>query len=80
MFELVTRARKALVDSGVLSKTFVKQRRFYREERKNLLKCTTGGLAKLDSLLKGGIETLTITEIAGGFGSGKSQICYTYTA
>ncbi|MGC2573433.1 MAG: hypothetical protein WA364_18110 [Candidatus Nitrosopolaris sp.] len=33
MFELVTRARKALVDSGVLSKTFVQQRRFYREER-----------------------------------------------
>ncbi|MGA9150698.1 MAG: hypothetical protein WBZ36_08975 [Candidatus Nitrosopolaris sp.] len=27
--------------------------------------------------LKGGIETQAITEIAGEFGSGKSQICYT---
>jgi len=41
-----------------------------------LLRCTTGS-AKLDSFLKGGIETQAITEIAGEFGSGKSQICYT---
>jgi DNA repair protein RadA len=27
--------------------------------------------------LKGGLETQAITEIAGEFGSGKSQICYT---
>ena len=35
------------------------------------IRCTTGS-AKLDSFLKGGIETQAITEIAG-----KSQICYT---
>ena len=46
------------------------------DRRKNLLRCTTGS-AKLDSFLKGGIETQAITEIAGEFGSGKSQICYT---
>jgi DNA repair protein RadA len=46
------------------------------ERRKNLLKCTTGS-SNLDSFLKGGIETQAMTEIAGEFGSGKSQICYT---
>jgi DNA repair protein RadA len=46
------------------------------ERRKNLVRCTTGS-AKLDCFLKGGIETQAITEIAGEFGSGKSQICYT---
>jgi DNA repair protein RadA len=35
------------------------------------------GSAKLDSFLKGGIETQAITELAGEFGSGKSHICYT---
>ena len=34
-------------------------------------------LSKARSSLKGGIETQAITEIAGEFGSGKSQICYT---
>ncbi len=47
-----------------------------QERRKNLLKCTTGS-TKLDLFLKGGIETQAMTEIAGEFGSGKSQICYT---
>ncbi|MGB8933802.1 MAG: hypothetical protein WCC17_01690 [Candidatus Nitrosopolaris sp.] len=46
------------------------------ESRKNLLRCTASS-AKLDSFLKGGIETQAITEIAGEFGSRKSQICYT---
>ena len=30
----------------------------------------------MDSFLKGGIETQAMTEIAGEFGSGKSQLCY----
>jgi RecA/RadA recombinase len=38
------------------------------DRRKNLLRCTTGS-AKLDSFLKGRIETQAITEIAGEFGS-----------
>jgi len=38
---------------------------------------TNQGSAKLDSFLKGGIETQAITEIAGEFGNRKSQICYT---
>jgi len=73
--ELVTKAKKALVDSGLLYKDFSTAHDIL-ERRKNLRRCTTGS-AKLDSFLKGGIETQAITEIAGEFGSGKSQICYT---
>src|SRR5215469_7233178 len=74
--ELVTKAKKTLVDSGLLTKDFSTAQENILERRKNLLRCTTGS-AKLDSFLKGGIETQAITEIAGEFGSGKSQICYT---
>src|SRR5215468_8700090 len=73
--ELVTKAKKALVDSGLLYRDFSTAQDIL-DRRKNLLRCTTGS-AKLDSFLKGGIETQAITEIAGEFGSGKSQICYT---
>ena len=73
--ELVTKAKKVLVDSGLLYKDFSTAQDIL-DRRKNLLRCTTGS-AKLDSFLKGGIETQAITEIAGEFGSGKSQICYT---
>jgi len=74
VLELVTKAKKALVDSGLLHKDFSTAQDIL-DRRKNLLRCTTGS-AKLDSFLKGGIETQAITEIAGEFGSGKSQICY----
>ncbi|MFZ0511420.1 MAG: DNA repair and recombination protein RadA [Candidatus Nitrosopolaris sp.] len=73
--DLVMKAKKALVDSGLLFKDFSTAEEIL-ERRRNLLKCTIGS-SKLDSFLKGGIETQAITEIAGEFGSGKSQICYT---
>jgi DNA repair protein RadA len=69
--ELVTRAKRALVDSGLLYKDFSTAEEIL-EIRRNLLKCTTGSV-KLDSFLKGGIETQAITEVAGEFGSGKSH-------
>ena len=37
----------------------------------------TTGIAELDNLLGGGIESQTTTEISGAYGSGKSQICHT---
>jgi DNA repair protein RadA len=73
--ELVTKAKKALIDSGLLLRDFTTAEQIL-ERRRNLLKCTTGS-ARLDSFLKGGIETQAITEVADEFGSGKSQICYT---
>jgi DNA repair protein RadA len=41
-----------------------------------LIRFTTGSQA-FDLFLEGGIETQALTEIAGEFGSGKSQLCYT---
>lgn len=41
------------------------------------MKRITTGSNKLDDLLLGGIETQSITEFFGDFGSGKTQICHT---
>jgi DNA repair protein RadA len=43
--------------------------------RKNVLRLTSGSKA-LDRLLDGGMETQTITEFYGEYGTGKSQICH----
>jgi DNA repair protein RadA len=43
--------------------------------RQTVLRLTTGSKA-LDDLLGGGLETQTITEFYGEYGSGKSQICH----
>ena len=43
--------------------------------RKNVLRLSTGSKA-LDKIVDGGLETQTITEFYGEFGSGKSQMCH----
>jgi DNA repair protein RadA len=43
--------------------------------RQSVLRLTTGSKL-LDSILDGGLETQTITEFYGEYGSGKSQICH----
>lgn len=43
--------------------------------RQNILRLTTGS-SMLDKLLDGGIESQSITEFYGEYGSGKSQICH----
>lgn len=45
------------------------------QERINVRKLTTGSKV-LDTLIGGGLETQTITEFFGAYGSGKSQICH----
>lgn len=45
------------------------------ELRKNVRRLTTG-CSSLDRLLNGGIETQSLTEFYGEFGSGKSQMCH----
>jgi DNA repair protein RadA len=45
------------------------------ELRKNVRKLTTG-CSSLDTLLGGGVETQSLTEFYGEFGSGKSQLCH----
>ncbi|CAN6648524.1 DNA repair protein Rad51p [Trichomonascus vanleenenianus] len=46
------------------------------EERAEMLSITTGS-TRLDTLLGGGIETGSITELYGEFRTGKSQLCHT---
>ena len=46
------------------------------EERKKVLQITTGS-QKLDELIGGGVESMSITEIFGEPKSGKTQICHT---
>ncbi|KAF3121049.1 recombinase rad51 [Orbilia oligospora] len=46
------------------------------EQRSKLISITTGS-KQLDTLLAGGIETGSITEIFGEFRTGKSQLCHT---
>jgi DNA repair protein RadA len=72
---LVLEARKALTNIGLLSKEFCTAADIM-ERRKQINRCTTGSKS-LDELLSGGIETQAVTEIAGEFGSGKSQLCHT---
>ena len=72
--ELVLKAKKALIDSGALVKEF-STADLVLERRKSLVRFTTGS-KNLDDFLKGGVESQAITELAGEFGSGKSQICH----
>jgi DNA repair protein RadA len=46
-------------------------------EKRNKLSRYTTGSESFDRFLSGGFETQAITELAGEFGSGKSQICHT---
>lgn len=70
--------KKALAIIGVarstISVSFVRADELLRM-RKNVLRLTTGSKA-LDGLLGGGLETQTITEFYGAYGSGKSQVCH----
>lgn len=72
---LVIEARKALSNMGLISREFCSAAEVLRR-RNEILRCTTGSKS-LDGLLNGGIETQALTEIAGEFGSGKSQLCHT---
>jgi DNA repair protein RadA len=73
--ELVLRAKQKLIEDGLLQKEFSAAEKML-EVREKLVKLTTGS-PSFDSFLGGGIETQALTEIAGEFGSGKSQLCYT---
>ncbi|KTW25774.1 DNA repair protein rhp51 [Pneumocystis carinii B80] len=67
--KLISEASK-LVPMGFTTATEFHQRRC------ELISITTGS-KQLDTLLAGGIETGSITEIFGEFRTGKSQICHT---
>jgi DNA repair protein RadA len=68
-------AQKLLRESNFLDNEFTTAD-LQLEKRRSILRCSTGSKA-LNELLLGGIETQSITEFYGEFGSGKSQICHT---
>ena len=68
--KIVEAAFKMLGSLGFTTATDVHQ------SRQDLAMLTTGS-AELDGLLKGGIETGSITELFGEFRTGKSQLCHT---
>ena len=72
---IVEKARKSLVEGGLLQKDFVSATEIYKR-RQDIGKITTGTEC-LDSLFGGGIETQALTEVYGEFGSGKTQLCHT---
>lgn len=67
-FSMIEAARSAIGCSFVRADELLKM-------RQNVLRLTTGSKA-LDRILDGGLETQTITEFYGEYGSGKSQICH----
>ena len=65
--KIITAARKSMAITFVRGDELVKL-------RSNIRHLTTG-CTSLDHLLGGGVETQSITEFYGEFGTGKSQIC-----
>src|SRR3972149_10585375 len=67
-FSVIEAARSSIGVSFVRADELLKM-------RQNVLRLTSGSKA-LDGMLDGGLETQTITEFYGEYGSGKSQICH----
>ncbi len=72
---LILAARQHLVSQGLLEREFISATEVM-QRRKEMMRLSTG-CKSLDGLLQGGIETQSITELFGDFGSGKTQICHT---
>ncbi|MFW6117739.1 MAG: DNA repair and recombination protein RadA, partial [Thermoproteota archaeon] len=66
--QVISAARSSISVSFVRADELLKK-------RQKVLRLTTGSRS-LDKLLGGGLETQTITEFYGQYGSGKSQICH----
>jgi len=66
--EVIREARSAMALSFIRADELLKM-------RQTVLRLTTGSKT-LDELMGGGLETQTITEFYGEYGSGKSQLCH----
>ncbi|UCE43488.1 MAG: DNA repair and recombination protein RadA [Candidatus Bathyarchaeota archaeon] len=66
--EIIRLARSSIALSFIRADELLKM-------RQNILRLTAGS-RELDGLLGGGLETQTITELYGEYGTGKSQICH----
>jgi DNA repair protein RadA len=72
---LIANARKILIENKILTNEFSTADEVL--EKRNKLSRFATGSESFDRFLNGGFETQAITELAGEFGSGKSQICHT---
>ena len=72
---IYNQALAILEDVGIIDKSFISATSLYYK-RKNIGKITTGS-KNFDHLLRGGIETKSITEVCGEYGTGKTQLCHT---
>ena len=66
--DLIRVARSSIAVSFIRADELLRQ-------RQNVARLTTGSKA-IDEILGGGLETQTITEFYGEYGSGKSQLCH----
>jgi DNA repair protein RadA len=73
--KLIANARKILTENKVLTDEFSTTDEVL--EKRNKMSRYATGSENFDGLLNGGFEPQAITELAGEFGSGKSQICHT---
>ena len=67
-FQIIEAARSSIGISFIRADELFKM-------RQTVLRVTTGSKA-LDKIVDGGLETQTITEFYGEYGSGKSQMCH----
>ncbi len=74
-FLIYNQALAALEQIGVFEKRFIPATTLYYK-RKNIGRISTGS-KNFDFLLGGGIETKSITEVCGEYGTGKTQLCHT---
>lgn len=72
---LIANARKILAEHKVLADGFSTADQIL--EKRNKISRYKTGADQFDDFLNGGIESQSITELAGEYGSGKSQICHT---
>lgn len=68
-------ARKAIAAARKMLNLGFEDASEYMKERDSIFKITTGS-KNLNALLGGGVETGAITEAAGAFGSGKTQLAH----
>jgi DNA repair protein RadA len=72
---LIANARKLLKENSILTNEFTTADEVL--QRRDKMPRYATGSDSFDSFLNGGFESQAITEIAGEFGTGKSQICHT---
>ncbi len=73
---LIDKAKQILIENGVIAKSTMTGRELYEYRSRRIDRVLTGS-SHLDELLGGGVETESITEFYGIYGSGKTQVCHT---